>query len=386
VGEDYYIAGHLMKARGMKISINHPDWDAPKDGYANLVNGCFSFEAEENSEFEVTVYAEARLGTDDNIFLRGFEDEEAYDNGTPTQWTFTANPGGAPRRVYYQNEPSDVSNLMAFGSFTFHWVDSHTSPGLLTSSTLNMVAEVYDDPLCTEGCRVGDAIWIKPGHVTQEKFGISHEVGHWIHGMWTNDNTGYFNGQYGNNDPDVAACSYVTPTDGPGGHAIRSKEPASGAYTEGLAHFIAAITWNDHDQTEGLFKYYKESITSTAYNDMKAASWLVDLEGAGANPAGGASNWYNTVCDVEGGYAVEMDWLRFLWDYRTDAPAQPNDPTPDHHDIFELIQFTMANHAWGTMFGVYPSFEDAVEDNLFTQHASFEARFKGLASQNGVAQ
>jgi hypothetical protein len=386
VSEDYYISGHLMKARGMKITISHPNWNAPIEDYANLVNGCYAFEAAENSGFEVTIHAEAKLGTSNNIVLRGFKDGDAYADGMPTQWTFTANPGGTPRRVYYQNEASDVSNLMAFGSFTFHWVDSHTSPGLAGPSTLNFVTEVFNDPLCTEACRVGDAIWIKPGAVTQEKFGVAHEVGHWIHGMWTNNNTGGFWGQYDYNDPDEAECSYVTPMDGPGGHAMRSKEPASGAYIEGLAHYIAALAWNDHDQTEGLFKYYKETILTSAYDDMEATDWLVDLEGAGANPVGGVSSWFGAKCDVEPGFSVEMDWLRFFWDYRTNAPAQQNDPIPDHHDVFDLVRFTMANHAWNNMGGVYPSFLATFNDQLFNQPASFEARWTGLASQNGVAQ
>ncbi|HEU4533177.1 MAG TPA: hypothetical protein VFS00_03630, partial [Polyangiaceae bacterium] len=387
--EDYYTSGHLMKARGMKIRVEHPNWgNVPKEGFANQSNGCFAFRAAENSGFVVTLFAEARLGTNQNLTLKGFKDGAAKAADQITQWKVLLKPGGLPRRVYLQTESGDIANLMAFGSFSAFWVDSHTAPGLPGPSSLSFVGQAFDHPNCTEACKAGGALWFKPGSVTREKFGVAHEVGHWLHAQWTAAGPGPGGDPYAvSGSPALEPlCAYNTPGDGPGGHALRSREHAHGAYTEGVGHFIAALAWNDPDQTEGVFKYYKDSISNSSYDDMKNTAYVVSLEGAGAAPLGGTSDWFHQHCQVSAGQAVEIDWLRFLWDYRTNDPAEIDQSVPTNHDVFSLMQFTKANHGWTSLGGVHNAYVAAFNNPALPQPAWFKPRWLTLAAQNGVAQ
>lgn len=375
-GEDYYTSGTLMKARGMKVQVDHDNWAQPQVFFANDINGCFSFTSQENSGFLITVFAEAKLGAGDDIIVRTFDTAglaSANDPDTVEKWMFTANPGGQPRRVYYENEGSDESNLMAFGSFAFHWVDSHTSPGLQGKLYLKLVTSNFNCP-GTGSCQIDDTVRMKPGD-SNRKFLVAHEVGHWIHRWWTNDKLGLLQGSYSANSTDLD-CAYLAGL----AHAMRSKEYSSGAFVDGFAHFLAALAWNNHNQQNGTFKYYKE-IQDPAYADMAANQYRVDLEGIGGNPIGGISNWMANMCTVHDGHSVEMDWLRFYWDYRTNAGVSK----PTHGDILEHVVYTQDNMPWVDVYGAYDQLQLAIEDPQLGQ-TQLENRWFQLANSNGVAQ
>jgi hypothetical protein len=88
------------------------------------------------------------------------------------------------------------------------------------------------------------------------------------------------------------------------------------------------------------------------------------------------------MCPVNDGYSVEMDWMRFYWDYLTNAGA----PKPTIRDILEHIQFTRDEHAWfQSVFIAYDKHLEAIQDPLLGQTA-LEARFTSLAASNGIAQ
>src|SRR5690606_38385641 len=43
-----------------------------------------------------------------------------------------------------------------------------------------------------------------------------------------------------------------------GQHALRSQEWSSVAFGEGFAHFLSTLAFNDHTETDGYFRYYKD--------------------------------------------------------------------------------------------------------------------------------
>ncbi|MFT7486511.1 MAG: hypothetical protein ACI9F9_002366, partial [Candidatus Paceibacteria bacterium] len=235
-GEDYYQQGMYMKARGMKVVIDHPNWGAPQIFYANKDNGCFTFPSTENSGFEVTIFAEARLGTNDDITIQSCDTKQQAYNDDVASWYQVVNPGGLPRRIYLQNEASEESSIMAFGSFMFHWIDSQTSPSLAGPKKLQLLT---DNPTCEGSCQPGDYVEMKPG-AGNRKFLVGHEVGHWMHRKWSitlgASLTAYDDNAGGPN------CAF----DGLGSHAMRSRETAAGAFIEGFAHYLSSIAWNDH--------------------------------------------------------------------------------------------------------------------------------------------
>ncbi len=376
-GEDYYTSGSLMNTRGARVEIDHPNWGAPKSFFTNKNTGCVEFNATENSGFTVTIWAEARLGANSNITIRAFPTKAAaaLAPNDPPFWQFTADPLGVPRTVYYENEPSPESDLIAFSSYIFHRVDSMCAPGLPGPEFLRVV---NDNPDCDGGgsCQSGNFVEIEAG-VTNRKFLVGHEVGHWLHYQWTNGQTGLYSHSWDENSGD-ADCAYA----GVGDHAMRSKEWAAGAFGEGLAHFVSAVAWNNTSSTSAWFKYYKE-VADPAYADFAADNWQLDVEGVGVAPSGGVSNWMSTMCFVNDGYSVEMDWLRFYWDYLTNAGA----PKPTIGDILRHVQFTRDEHAWfnPAVWLAYDRHLDAIQDPLLGQ-TQFEARFTSLAAFNGIAQ
>ncbi len=373
-GEDHYTFGTLMKGRGMRVQVDHANWPAPMLFTCSQDNGCLAFSASENTGFVVTVFAEARLGEDSDIILKAYPTESEANQfpNDPPQWVFVANPGGQARRVYYQNEASELSNLMAFGSFVFYRVDSYTQPGLAGPATLKMVTDNND---CNGGgsCQPNNFVQMEPGK-TNRKFLVGHEVSHWIHRRWTGDDMGYFNDSWSANSAD-ADCAFL----GVGSHAMRSKERAAGGFIEGFAHYLTALAWNRHDQTGGIFKYYKE-VADPPYDDLEADNWIVDLDGIGGNPSGGVSNWMANMCFVSDGHSVEMDWLRFFWDYRTNAGTKPS-----HWQVFRHIQFTRDSYPWLNSLTTYDRLLDAIGDAALGQ-GGLEARWISLAAANGVAQ
>jgi hypothetical protein len=378
-GEDHYVSGTLMKARGMRVRVDHPNWAMPQEFIASDDNGCFSFHAAENTGFVVTMFAQAHLGAASNMVFKGFESEDAAfaAPNDPPQWMLMANPGGAPRRVYYQNQASEISNLMALGTFTFHWNDIYTNPRLKGPASIFLVPDNKSCSNQTGSCQPKVSgkqfLQIEPGR-TNRKFLVGHEVGHWIHRLWTNDDLGLDNSTYSANSGD-ADCAFV----GAGSHAMRSKEYSVGGFTEGFAHFLSALAWNRHDQTGGIFRYYKD-ITDAAYHDLKDDNWVVDLDGIGGSPLGGISKWMQNKCAVDDGHSVEMDWLRFYWDYLTNS-----DTKPTRYQILRHIQFMREAHPWTNNTTAYDRLKDAIQDPALGQGA-LEDRFIDFAGANGVAQ
>jgi|GEM_PF-2274011 len=366
-GEDHYQQGMYMKARGMRVVVDHPNWAFPVIFHGSQDNGCFTFPSNENTGFEVTIYAEAVLGSKNDVILRTFDSKGQANADDLLTWHQVVNPGGVPRRIYLQNEVSDESSLMAFGSFVFHWVDSHTEPGL-EDATLRLMT---DNPACEGSCQPENEVQMRPG-ASNRKFLVGHEVGHWIHRRWSGSLLLYENTYEG--DAGGAFCEF----DGVGNHAMRSREYALGAFTEGLAHFISALAWNDHGDTEGWFKYYKE-VDGLAYEDLQADNWRVDLEGNGNDPSGGVSAWMETMCDAEAGYSVEMDWLRFYWDYRTVSAVLT--PVPTHYEILRHAGYARIVYGWGNS-NVYPNLLNAIDDVALGQ--VHEQRFETFADINGV--
>ncbi|MFN0244847.1 MAG: hypothetical protein ACKVWV_18335 [Planctomycetota bacterium] len=374
-GEDHYTSGTLMKARGMRVVIDHANWEHPREFFASEDNGCFSFVAPENTGFTLRVYAHARLGQNDNLTVKAFPTKFAAQSAPddPPSWVIAANPGGMPRRVYYQNEASEESNLMAFGSFMLHWIDSQTSPGLPGPANMYLLS---DNPNCSGGgsCQyLTTYVQIEPGR-TDRKFLVGHEVGHWMHRTWTDDDMGFWDTSWDADSGDVD-CAFA----GVGLHAMRSKEYAAGGFIEGFAHYLSALAWNTHTQTDGIFKYYKE-VTDAAYDDLEADNWRVDLDGIGGDPYGGVTNWMASACFVSDGHSVEMDWLRFYWDYRTNSNTKPS-----HYEIFRHIQYTRDVNPWLSNFSTYDRLIETIDDMALGQ-AALVTRFTTLAVTNGVAQ
>jgi hypothetical protein len=95
---------------------------------------------------------------------------------------------------------------------------------------------------------------------------------------------------------------------------MRSEEWVGCAVDEGLAHFYSAITWNDVDEDDCWFEYYK-----TVGLDSTPKVNCQDASGNSTFPMA----YLEAACQEDGlptinHHGVELDWLRTLWDLRTD--------------------------------------------------------------------
>ena len=153
-----------------------------------------------------------------------------------------------------------------------------------TSSTFHVFWDETEDL-----SRYDDGVVFMTTDGTTEKFLIGHELGHALadcYGHAVGGNCGYNDSQ----------CGSV-------GHHMGSKEYQTCAFTEGIANFFAAVSWNFIGESDCIYGYNFSAI----------------------NCEGSQSNWpvkymetecYNTSFTDKG---VEIDWLRQFWDVRTNG-------------------------------------------------------------------
>lgn len=396
VGEDYGTAS-TWYGRGVRVAVTPPGGGI-QTYYARKSDGCFVFSHIATSGFNVKVYAETRIGQaqQDDIIVRGFSSMDALefwmdlpliDNLEYWEWVNfapTCSGGSCSATLTTSPNTDPVAMMTAAATWTIYAVDNNTSPGLTGDREVFVVNEgcpssVCDDDECS--CQYesdgwnGDLLYIQPDqNGARRKFLIGHEAGHWLHRQWAGGPLISHNDIYDIDDVTVTACDSQL-WNVPGGHAMRSQEYQGGAFIEGFAHFMAALAFNDYTEPNAWFKYYKDTTTPNYTFDT------IDVEAAGAAPPGGAVNWLHLAagCDCDDSfhgcdeYGVEMDWLRFYWDYRENAGVAPT-----HRQIFEHVVATYGGYA--DEFGKTDT-QDRLEDHV---QGTLATRWDSLADFHGT--
>lgn len=376
-GEDHHATTTTMKARGVYVGITHPNWILPFAGYADEDDGCFEFTANETSNFTVHMFAETKLGATSNITIQAFEN---YGDSTVPSWVMPVSPNKNGGTVQVFNSPGDLSNLIAWSTFVVYWIDHLTSPRL--AGTRSLV--VYHDEcrFSAGSCQISTDVFIDDGTTpnssegSDKKFLIAHEVGHWLEEMWTGWD--FVDDEYGYAPPTNSPpeCKYS----GVGDHALRSQEWGSAAFSEGFAHFLSTLAFNDHDETAGFFRYYKDLSALAVYQDLEDDDWIVAVE----NPGSVTGGWMAEACDNEVGTAVELDWLRHYWDFRTNTGAKPT-----HWQVFEQIRHGRDAWAWAedtAYLGLSAALTDADLGLTPTQQDALFDRWVDSGEWNGIDQ
>lgn len=180
----------------------------------------------------------------------------------------------------------------------------------------------------TSSCATGGFIRIGSSGF-QKKFIILHETGHRMGQMRT--------GNLNNGGCD-SVHNTTCPPEGSGDHSMRSREATSCAVNEGFAHFYAADVFNDHDETDCGFEYYKP------VNGDPTPPF--DCETGDSFPAGSTCATVDfptaileTCCPVSAGRGTEGDWLRQFWDVHTNGGSSA--PT-----FTEVINWIAGADAW----------------------------------------
>lgn len=201
---------------------------------------------------------------------------------------------------------------------------------------------------------------------SERKFIIVHETGHRMAEIRTN---GVMNAaqNYGVN---VSDCpKEPSPNTG---HSMRSEEYVGAAAGEGFAHFYAADVWNDDDETDCWFEYYKGVNGDPDPDPAVNCEQAIDQN----DPFGNAR--FETVC-LDAGYedrGVELDWLRAFWDVHTNGSA----PDPSFFDIMDWLDGAAAEGNWTKDTAYVEIDEEANElnDELETNWNNVRSALDGL--------
>jgi hypothetical protein len=158
--------------------------------------------------------------------------------------------------------------------------------------------------------------WIKtayigpagPGGIPADsliKFVVAHELGHVVQGA--NFSFGSYSYDTGD-DPFVAACRCDHVQSSNQLHCLQSRETFVAAAIEGFAHFYAAKVWNNPNQSDCKFVYYKEFLS--------AGLPFVQTPPVPKNCAQPVE-WRDHYCTETAARGTEYDWLTFYWTLHT---------------------------------------------------------------------
>lgn len=354
IGEDIHdlVGATTHPSRYAQMRVTRNGAVVVNTTYANA-GGCLTFSSPYTSGFKLEMWSKARIpASDDPSHFNTLNVH--HGNGTLAYWYWFINPGtsGAPRFV--ATNQTRRSNLFAISS----WILTRWSDGL------NFKTITVEDSACPtipdNSCNSGSTVHIHPNG-NQKKFLIGHEMGHALVHRWINYHP---NASYTQNNGGAHCTTPVGMH-----HAMHSREFQSAALTEGFAQFYSTVAWNYESATTGWFHYYKS-------NYKNGSVTAVDVEFGGI---GGELRYLETQCtDSPDGRGVELDWLRALWDYRTNPGTKPS-----RYQILRQLKNAVTGGDWGNL-GAGDAFSAAVADYDMQYGTSFYPRWTGNASYNGV--
>jgi hypothetical protein len=329
-------------ARGGRVSILQKGKKL-FDGYLDA-NGCTgAFKAASGLDFSIFGTSRARIAGNDVI-------ARAADGKEVSFVIWDADPGVNQNPVYVFPEVAPVTTMLAVGAYTMQKFN-----GGMTAKSMPLENRCNPVPNGCCDCAQDDRIWLTNG--ADNKFAISHEMGHRILALYTG---GYVNDdRYDLDSNNKLACDTST------SHAMWSMEYESAAAMEGWAHFIAAATYNDRagENPGGAFRYWSSQNT-------------IDIEDSSPQfPA----NYFDTVCSQlpftpTAKMGVEVDWMRHFWDYYSnDLDVDPGTrPTVKQmmSEIDAAPAWTQSN-TWARIRQGVSSYSGAAQLARWDQHGAW---------------
>ncbi|MFO0636954.1 MAG: hypothetical protein U0168_29335 [Nannocystaceae bacterium] len=411
VGEDYLTSGPV-EASGARVVLLRPPPETPLTSSLDT-EGCITFDTQYSYGHKALVYADAVIG--------GVRLLPAINNNTDV--TNRAVPRTLFWEVHMQGlEPNGSAPAMVAAEIGLDQGDPHVRmlpifaaatatlrrfeqlgvmpPTLDADETIYLAYRpVFGNARCWCDGTSPSVVDIGVDSF-REKFVLAHELGHWLDATWNGVGVGVGAKNYFY-DPVDAPCQFgINPAvdmdmnlinSDAQFHGIRSAEWGGGALVEGIAHFVAAVTWNDPAEEAGIFRYYKDIElvgNPSPYQAFVDGGSLVALEGGvAAGTVGGQSRWVATQCPTD--WAVwsmtqdvtsEIDWMRFWWRFLSDQAT--NQPT-----LGQILGFTAFVEASATPWAatqVWPQLSDNVEA-VGSPLLGFGQRFTDIADEEGVS-
>jgi hypothetical protein len=308
ITEDYWsTSGKIaVLARGVRVKVSRGGWSHTFD--AGPSTGCFEFSHQGSGPFEVRVYA---YSTDKNGNVLRVRD--AANKTFSFVKTVDLQPGEQTVDVGSYGPRASLAAVAAFSAYRANFGTSGKQIDIEEISACgtkggNASSAHYNDDDLDEGLahvrihmgNVGDAM-CSPSDHRRYKFIISHEIGH----AWMLLHTKKYEPDTPTNLVDDTETVCGT---GPE-YSITSLEWSSIGAREGMAHFYATEVWNSHASNKAVFTL------GTPYN-----------AGFSSPHVKGGRLGNECTADDKCGKAVNIDWLRFWWDWHT--PFSHNDRPP----------------------------------------------------------
>ncbi len=287
-------------ARGLRFRLTNTTLGLTRYYYASATTGCINVDVDTDSRYTIRLQSKARMTHGNTIVVRNNDTANSVFG-----YTATSNLRPSIGNTYTYTWPatqtgytSFVSNVLAGATF------SHYRRHGVWDETLTLFLQRKSN--CTNSCysSSNESVYLDNGG-RQRKFTIAHELGHMIVHMrderQTNSNATDYDLTAGTfpvlgKTFDVSTCA----TGGPG-HSLTSEEWAVASANEGFAEYYGATVWNASTQDDCWYRSTSCMSTSTSRAD-------IDFQCYG--PEG---------IDHFARSTVELDWVRFLWDARSEC-------------------------------------------------------------------
>ncbi len=273
------------------------------------------------------------IGADPNIWELGTRIEKR--NGSIAGWERRGGWLVPPRTIrLVHNTHGPVTYVSAMVSQVLRTPDN----GLRTDrpGLIQIRADEGCPPIPKSACASGQTIFIPPGpsQRTQEsrwKFLVTHEIGHIVQAGAMGIPSG--SAAILTGTPALCACKHVTVSNKI--HCLGSLHQSAFVQGEAFAHFFASKIWNDADESECRFNYYKEYLNRDLVPGTQKCKEPTPPDEP--IPAGlfcsfppvprtckQPVQWRNSNCIVPEpgrselpGFGVQFDWMGFLWNLHT---------------------------------------------------------------------
>lgn len=349
-GDDYVTTNGVYPARGARIKVvRNSDGYVVYDGFSQdsgTTPGCIpalSLVVGQTYNVKVQSYASVNNNT-----LYVYDNNGAFGLGIsgygPAAYAPTSNA------TYNITTPSGVTR----------WNIANAVGHAMWRRAAGLSGEVFelvnaDSPAGYGGCydRTDDLVYLSSTRA-DDKYVIVHEFGHML--------TARANYEASCASTSCAASnSYAATVDNcktndtnvpSTTHEANSKEYQSAALWEGIAHYYAAVAFNQTDQSDCTWVYYKNTDWNLNGNILDSQETVPIAVSCEDYPTvANFSDYLGVKCNgILENRGTEYDWLRFFWDLDTDQGVSTT-------SIYEI--WNAANpHTWNSTGNGYDNYTD----------------------------
>lgn len=232
---------------------------------------------------------------------------------------------------------------------------------------INHTYKLYSNQDCPQGGHAGcynySAVYLGDDNfgnlVGFNKTITAHEMGHYVQDKMF----GYLSNNYNENASEpICRCDHVQTANAL--HCMQSREDISAAQVEGWAQFFAMNLFNNNNEFDAVFAYYKEFL----FFGVIPPPVALHLH----NPV----KWTESFCpEAESG--SELDWTTFYWDINNKGSNKYS---------FSNLESVYENACGGECFGHHISWPDlsTAVNNVYGSTSSKAQRFHTTADAHGV--